>query len=605
MSEVQAVITTTTNIKDALQSFMNINKLSLEQTYFDIISYTNFYRIIPSKQWVKIDPKIRKKVLSPKNLTNSHLKFVEQYKVRIYHKPKPKPFQAYVALQTNKHKTKVIIVIKKGLSFSDTNATLDELIQEIQRKLTYSGFYLGLFSSDIEKSLQPFLELLKTQKNLLEDQTITISQGIKPVDSIQSKIISHFLLKGDDFRRAYESGVDAGELIVEYHFPVVGNAGRSCQGKYLEPQGTPIVSCQLLFPDSSTIQAQVHNDKISYFAKKKGFVYFEDQELSISNELSLDIASLKTTGSITLGGHRNIDLKIDQEDKSKDALNRGIAVDVSSVDIKGSIADNTSIKAEDVSINAHTHKSSTIEAANDASVHLHRGNLKAKNATIGKLEFGLIEADIVHVNEVLGGEIRAREIYIDLLHSNAKLIASDIIQVKQIRGKHNSFIIAPDRIDSLGDYITEIREQAKKTERSLKLLQRDYDRLITKIETTYGSINTVQKEVALAVRQGKQQPVLAATMVRQHGIDTQKSLELESQIQQTQSDLENYHNIIQAHQHSMQNAKIQFKDYWNGSQEIFYEYSDSKRIEKVIPEGFKPEIVYKDLNESDLIVVSN
>ena len=61
-------------------------------------------------------------------------------------------------------------------------------------------------------------------------------------------------------------------------------------------------------------------------------VYFEEQKLSISNELLLDIASVKTTGSITLGGHRDIDLKIDQDDISKDALDRGIAVDVSKED---------------------------------------------------------------------------------------------------------------------------------------------------------------------------------------------------------------------------------------------------------------------------------
>jgi hypothetical protein len=78
-----------------------------------------------------------------------------------------------------------------------------------------------------------------------------------------------------------------------------------------------------------------------------------------------------------------------------------------------------------------------------ANIKLHRGNLKAKEAHIDVLEGGTVEADIVRVNKMLGGEIIAREVHVGTLFAHSKIIALESIEIQVIEGEGHTLAIDP------------------------------------------------------------------------------------------------------------------------------------------------------------------
>ena len=182
---------------------------------------------------------------------------------------------------------------------------------------------------------------------------------------------------------------------------------------------------------------------IRFYATQSGYVKRQNGIFSISHELRLKGASFKDTGSIETGSDKEIHVKINHEDDSKDAVGSGVNIDVQTLDVKGTIGSNTKIQACDVTIGAQTHKRSQIEVQENATIHLHRGDLKAKNATIEILEAGKIEAQTVRITKMMGGEIIADHVIIDTLYSNANITALKSITIQSIVGDGNNLIINP------------------------------------------------------------------------------------------------------------------------------------------------------------------
>lgn len=115
----------------------------------------------------------------------------------------------------------------------------------------------------------------------------------------------------------------------------------------------------------------------------------------------------------------------------------------------------------ELKIDAQTHKKSEIHVSETANVHLHRGNLKAKDAHINILESGKVEADTIHIQKMMGGEIIGRVIHIDTLYSNARIIALESITIQKIEGDGNNLIIDAHAIASYHKQIVDLEAEAK------------------------------------------------------------------------------------------------------------------------------------------------
>jgi hypothetical protein len=77
----------------------------------------------------------------------------------------------------------------------------------------------------------------------------------------------------------------------------------------------------------------------------------------------------------------------------------------------------------------------------DVTVHLHKGSIDGENIVVNILEAGKIVGDIVRVKKASGGEIEAREVYIESVLSNVKITASNHIEIDRVEGTGNRFCI--------------------------------------------------------------------------------------------------------------------------------------------------------------------
>ena len=144
---------------------------------------------------------------------------------------------------------------------------------------------------------------------------------------------------------------------------------------------------------------------------------------------------------------------------STDSSSSGTVVDVKELSIDGSIADNVKIKTQELNIDAQTHKKSSIAVKNTANIKLHRGDLNASTANIEILEGGKVTAsESINIGQMIGGVAIAPIVKIDNLMSNATIIASQLIEIKNISGENNKLIIDPTSIKNQNDEIKEIEE---------------------------------------------------------------------------------------------------------------------------------------------------
>lgn len=598
----QTTVTTTSNVKETLTLLAEDHSLATESLSFDLLAVNTYYRTSSAKKWILIDAKIRSQVLQVKYLAHKSITFKEQYKIKIFLKKSlSKECKPEFTLKSNKSQTKVMLFIKKTSKLSMHKACMQEFINEARRKLLLSNFILGLFTINLQKALQPAIDSYKKEGNFSKDLKILVSQALEPQTNHEQRRIFHYLQKAEDQRTAYEKGVDEGELILESRLPIITRGGRNCKGTYLPAYG-PIISYNELYYYDETIKLITDDQSLKFYALKSGYVDLEDNHISISNTLSLKDAAFSTTGSITVGAHRDVDLKITSNDHHGDAINKGVDIDVSSLEVKGSVAGNTSLKAESVRIGAQTHKTTQI-IADEASVYLHRGDLKTKDGHIAKLEQGTVVAETVTVEAMLGGEIRAKHAKVDLVRSNCKIYASDSIEIDQIRGHHNKFYIAPNKIEDQDALIQKLEKKLALMRSELKMQESNLQRHIFQYESNYAQIDDLKREVSNAIQKGLPQPEVLAIRIKQYGIDSKRLASLKETVTQLKEEEEEASFYLEKRRNIISYATIAFEGRWDGRQEIFYEHTDSPLIEKYIPEGHIDKIVYKDIDSDKLVKV--
>lgn len=600
---VKPITVTTANVKEALLHYAKSSKVSVDSLSFDILGFATYYRQHPSTKWVSITDKNRRQVLQEKYLCSPLFYFKEQYKIKIYSKLATiKGCAPDLKLKANASKSKLLLIVQKTSVFTVSNECLQEYIHETRRKLLLSNYFIGLFVMDLSIIFKPLIAEFKKKKTLMQDVKLPLAKARDPETNRSMTLVEHYLNKDEDKRSAYEKGVDAKELIFEYIYPLLATHGRSCQGLILKPFGPDIDSCELISYDD-TVSCLIEETSMKYYAEKSGYVDFHENHIMVSNSLNLEGAAFNTTGSITLGGHREIDLTITSNDEMDDAIDKGVDIDVSNLEVRGSVGGNTSLKAETISIGAQTHSTTKI-VAQEASVNLHRGDLSAKNAEISKLEHGLVQAETVKVKEMLGGEIRAKRVDVMVLHSKVKIYASEVINIAQIKGLNNKLIIAPDKVENQDDAIANLEKEIIRLKSELASDEKSMDEKFKNYELNYARIDDFKRQVAKAAQEGKPPSKAAAIRVKQYSIDTIRLDELNNNLSEKRSLIEEAILDLDKHKNIMLYAKINFKGIWDGHQEIFYEHSHSDTIEKYIPEGKIDTIIYTQIPEDELITVS-
>lgn len=468
MAEFTPVTKASTNIKEDLRFAASDRKLSAEEVDFDLLSYETYYKRVSDKEWHIMPSGDLYAQITQEELYSDEYLLSQEYQIRI----RPSVPILYLDLRFSVGISKAKGILTAIIDPSST-IPLKKGVQEwiktvINKKKLRLGYLIGTDDEQLDKEILRLLAKIQKQGPLTESYSLPIGSYFPPINTIDDRVVLHYKKQDEDPEDpSFIHGVQPGDFIMEYIFPKKGRNGRGLDGAPIVVPEPTIKYAGVMKINDATIRSTQDEKGISYFSLTSGFVKRDKGIFTVAQDLYLESVNVKT-GSVVPGSDKDIMLTVEQRNAGEDAVGAGLRIDIQTVNISGTLGENTKIKACELSIDAQTHKKSTIDVSGIANIKLHRGDLKAKEANIDVLEGGTIEGDIVRINKMLGGEIIARKVYVGTLYAHGKIIALESIEVDNIEGEGNTMIIDPAHFSVYHEQIVEVTAKIQAKENSLR-----------------------------------------------------------------------------------------------------------------------------------------
>ena len=587
MANFSSFTKTSTNITATLKEAAKDRGLKTEEVDFDLLGVETLIKSENHIEWTIIEEPLEK-IFSEEAINSPELLIRQEYQIRV------RPFipgaleALKIELAFNKAKSKVVATFKKGsiLPYHDKLAQL--LKREVYRKKLRAGFLIGHFEEKLNASLIKLTKTLPCNIALSKDIKIIVAQSSGAVYPTNDNIILHY--KADtNFKKSMLEGVHPDTLIFEYIKPIFGHNGRSCNGEIIEvPE--PIIAFDNYYPDDETIYIKESDKSIKYYSKIDGYVKNSDNEISISNEITMESATFRKNQSIDTGEDKDIFVNIQYKGKTDDAVGSGVVMNVKEINVYGTVGTHAKVRAQKINIAEQTHRNAQLEAIENAKIHLHRGNLKAKIATIEILENGKVIADEVYVQKMLGGEIIAHKVYIQELTSNTTITASELIEIELITGEQNRLIIDPDKIEDYHEKVSLLQSKIKEETKLLKANKDEHETNVAQHRAELPRIKVFQQRSLAATKQGKtpnKTDILRIKQYKKKMAQLQEEADLLSEEEQKILDLTNeLEKLYEAELH----AKIINKGSYDGHTRVSFVDVKTSQEYTMLPEG-----IYKEL----------
>jgi hypothetical protein len=354
-----------------------------------------------------------------------------------------------------------------------------------------------------------------------------------------------------------------------------------------------------------TIEVKEDEEHILYIAKRGGYVVFEEGVYDIRDEMEIDEVNFKETGSIDAGAETEVKLHIQEQDVMKDAVGTGVEVDAQEVKVAGNVGSAAVIRAEQVEVGGQTHQNSKIFAEDYAEVNVLRGYLKAgKLAKINRIEGGKVEANTVEVAQMVGGEVRAMEISVQVVGANTRLYAAKGIIIQKMVGENNRFMIDPGSIDAYHDEFIALDKAAEELK---KRIEKEREKLNEKLEVEEKSKMAVAvlKQKIMADQKRGMKPKPAFVMkIKQHQQLKEQIAEEKKKLQALESKLEQVHTRLTTYQDMVLHATVTNYGAWTEYTTIeFHLLYPKMKLEYVPKPGESGQTVYlKSLGDEGYVL---
>ncbi len=523
--DFKSIIVESENIPRELKSVAVANKLRVDELDFKILKVKTLYSDGKEEGWIEVDDAKLKMFDSEDFLLNENLKIKQSFKVDIHKKidEEERPKLPDITLSGNKLLTRIIANIKKDLHLKYFSQLEASIIEEINKKKIKAGVFVGVNDANLQREVKKIVAGVRVNGVLSEDHSFIVSQCIDPIAPINDDLIYHYKKKikkedahgrVDYSRRGYILAVDENECVIEYIKAKKGKAGRNCQGKYLAV-AEPKVQHEVAISVSENITKKEDEDRIKYISKKSGYVTeISPNSFDIDDQMEIDEISFRSTGSIETSMSSNVKINIKEADTLKDAIGPGMSVETSELNVDGNVGSGAKIKVNKLQIGGQTHKTSTIYAK-EAHIVTHRGEITGEVISIDRLEGGKVIGDIVEIKQVIGGEIIAKSVLIDELVSNATIIASERIEIKELKGNNNKFLIDPTVTKEFNEQIEKINQEIKDLKIRLKPIPTQLDDRKRLIDKTKPTVNMVKEKIEELKNDGKTPPVTLVGKIKE------------------------------------------------------------------------------------------
>lgn len=494
LKKVRPIVVRTQNVAKELLSLAksyDIRGDSLDFNILEVQTYTRVNDGTKETEWNEISYDELYDIDKDTAILNPNFQIKQMYEVEIFSKKDEDPYKNFkLAVGANATKCKVYLSIGAGSKVEYSDRFEKTLALLIQKRKIRAGVLVNIFDdiqADVVSKITAHVRV-EEKAEYVQGETILIAESYEPTATINDALVLHFEKKDDvddktkvDYAsRNYIQNVKEGELLIEYIKAKEGKAGRNCRGEFMSP-AEPVIANEPTFSIAETIEMVETDESIKYLAKENGYVSFEDNTYIVKTDMDIDEISFKTTGSISTGLDSDVSLSVTETDAVKDAIGTGMKVEVTEIDIEGNVGSNAEVVAIKAHIGGQTHKTATIRA-DKLDINVHKGKAYGKKINITRLEHGEIDGDVVKVTQALGGQIRAKDIDIEICASYVKATASRRIEIQKLQGSENIFTIDPllkkdakEGLDKNQDNITELqnstRDIKKEIEKYTKLIK--------------------------------------------------------------------------------------------------------------------------------------
>ena len=428
----------------------------------------------------------------------------------------------------------------------------------------------GIILRDLDNGKNVLYEHLKDLDSPLKsDLRFCLLKSQNFIDSKEGKI--DFFIAGVDLAKKNVIALKENTKICTYTLAKLGKIGRNLKGEIITPEAKTSLppSC------SDEIKKSESNGFYEYTANKNGFVIFEKNHFSFSNEISLQNVELKDNYNF-LG---NVDTKskiiVGTGGEFEDALKSGVNLRANQISINGNLSANTNLVANEIEINGQTHKTTTMQCKK-AKIATHRGILDCESANITAFEGGIVRGENIEIAKANGGEICANNIQIIELFSGANVKFSAKLVVDCLKGGDNKIIFTP----------LASRQTKQKIESLLNELQsnQNNEQILKKKETAltyqYNKFAKTARELKAQIEDNKAKNRATPEYV----LNNYKAfLEIVHNLKATKSELEalaKQHtiiiNTIRDYQQSVFSAEFLCKDGWLKYNDVIFELISPK-----------------------------
>ena len=581
VKKVRPTVVKTENVAKEIASIAkeyDVKQESLDFNILDVRTFTRFMQNGRDGEWEEVDNE-RLNEIDEATLLDPNFQIKQVYEVEIFSRLRSKnPLDEFkIAIGANATKCKIYMQIKEGSILRHFSALKEELRIYINKHKVRAGILIYIFDEVQEDVISKLSAKAQVNETLLfeKPETLLIAKSIEPTPTEQGTLILRYeehKEEGSDDRvdysdRGFIQSVHKDELLIEYIKPRPGKPGRDCRGRYIAPK-EPSENSDIDFEiDEETIYIVEDEVSIKFFAKENGYIAFEDNMYTIKSEADVNQVSFKTTGSITVGTDSDVNLVVTEKDAVKDAIDTGMKVEVTELEVEGNVGSDAKVKAIRATVGGQTHKSSVIEA-DEAEINIHKGTLKGKNVRITRLEHGIVEAENVHITQAIGGKIYAENVTIELCGSYVRVRASHKIEIKKLRGSENIFTIDPLQQKKTKEGYEKNKEEIKRLEEELRKSKKAVEDYTKVVQKNHKVFNEIKKRLLHYKKNGIKLPEAYVKQYKVYQAQIDKLKALKEEQQRLEEKLNLLANQTDTLQYNILDSRIINHDTWNGYNEL-------------------------------------
>ncbi len=567
-----------TDVNVELKKICDTYAIEEQMVSFDILHINTLYRGEKKKDFNMLSKEECTKILGNEAQYNDNTFEIRQVYDIVLRGIKEGDLAPFVALHMDSECYELSLELKAGLEVCDDDAFFNELYAQITREKIRQHIIIRLFDKDTQEEIQSLKELLNSLSisgQIESTRRIVIAKAGGFIPNVDCAF--KFVLE-DEWNASHEQRLEfasyaakSGDLVGLSMKAQEGMSGRNLKGEYIhvKKQEAGIPEVKLRFKESD-FRSEDTQEAIAYYALQDGYVAVGEGELRILTDFNFPEVSLRKNGSLLGGDKKGFIVEVACTDSNVDAIGAGIVLEAEEVKIYGSVAENAKVIAKKVEINGQTHQSATIKA-DEISIDMHKGLAIGEKIHINRLELGEVDAQKIFIEQANGGNVMAREVEINNLHSHTKITLSHQVHIKNMSGGENRFMISSRASSKEKEGMQHINARIKENIQSMNTILNVLNKDLALVRKTKPVVEKIKVIMEENKRNRKPNERNITESVAQYVVLLRRTKYLKDRLLVLQEESKKLNAHLEKLDKQTQNAIIMLDVPWQKENEITYE----------------------------------